>query len=178
MKKLNNYITEKLKIGKVAKQEYSCQPKTKDELKAILKERLAHDKDADLNDIDVSKITDMHVLFYDLDPYNIDISQWDVSNVEDMSGMFFECDNLDCDLNEWNVSKVTNMRSTFEGCKKFNSDLGNWDVSKVNIMSRMFYECENFQGIGLENWNAHNKYARWMFYRCKSMKQMPSWYKN
>ena len=178
MKTITNYIMEKLKIGKTTKPNYVCQPKTKAELKEILRERLAKDKNANLNDIDVSEMTDMFKLFANLDPHNIDISQWDVSKVEDMEDMFFGCENLDCDLSDWDISKVINMRSMFEGCKKFNCDLSNWDVSNANIMSRMFFNCTNFEGNGLENWNVRNQLMRWIFYGCKSMKNMPSWYKN
>ena len=129
MKRIDNYIIEKLKIGKTFKIKYTCQPENKDELRAILEERLAEDKDADLNDIDVSKITDMGFdkdntgLFEDLDPHDIDVSQWNVSNVEDMGGIFWGCENFNCDLSNWNVSDVINMRHMFNGCKKFNSDL-------------------------------------------------------
>ena len=57
MKNLNSYIHEKLVITHY--KPYSCAPETKEELKEILKERLKQDPNADLNDIDVSNITDM-----------------------------------------------------------------------------------------------------------------------
>ena len=85
MKNLNTYINEKLTI---VHKSYNCSPDTTEELKEILRERLDQYPDADLNDIDVSNITDMSNLFYGLDPHNIDISRWDVSNVTDMSWMF------------------------------------------------------------------------------------------
>ena len=56
MKNLNTYIQEKLTI---VHKSYTCTPQSKNELKDILKERLRNDPDADLNDIDVSNITDM-----------------------------------------------------------------------------------------------------------------------
>ena len=110
-------IIEGLKIGSKTKiNKYSCRPKDKDELRKIIKERLKQDKNTNLNDIDVSNIKDMQLLFNELDPHNIDISEWDVSNVEDMSGMFFDCRNLDCDLSKWEVSKVKDMNYMFTGC--------------------------------------------------------------
>ena len=148
---LDEYITEKLKIGKM---HYICQPEDRDELKSILKERLAKDKNANLNDIDVSKITDMSWLFYNLNPHNIDVSQWNVSNVETMNGMFFDCRNLNCDLSDWDVSSVKNMKAMFYDCKHFNCDLSDWHVSKVEDMLNMFYNCRSL------------------------IKNIPSWYKD
>ena len=102
MKTLKIYIQEAFKLGddnfKSKKERYTCQPQTKDELQEILHERLKEDKNVNLNDIDVSKITDMSELFGRLDPYNIDISDWDVSNVKNMEKMFYCCENFDCDF--------------------------------------------------------------------------------
>ena len=44
------------------------------------------------------------------------------------------------------------MYSMFWNCENFNSDLSKWDVSNVKDMSDMFYKC-------------------------KSLKNKPSWYK-
>ena len=140
MKNLNNYIFEKLNVNNI-KRQYSCCPKTRDELKKILKERLKENKNADLNDIDVSEITDMSYLFFNLDPHNIDISGWDVSNVTTMRAMFWGCQNFNCDLSKWDISNVTNMINMFYDCKEFNSDLSKWDVSNVKDMRNMFDGC-------------------------------------
>jgi len=143
MKSINNFIQEKLnKINsKNSGIAYSCQPSNYDKLRNILKERLEDDKNANLNDIDVSKITDMTDLFMDLDPYNIDISKWDVSNVENMNSMFFKCANFNCDLSKWDVSNVTDMSYMFVYCRNFNSDISEWDVSNIEDMYSMFYGC-------------------------------------
>ena len=118
MKSINNYINEKLVISKkLKKYQYTCQPKDKGELKEIIKDRLEADKDANLNDIDVSQITDMSDLFVGLDPHNIDISEWDVYNVIDMLYMFDGCENFNCDLSKWDVSNVIAMSGMFYGCK-------------------------------------------------------------
>ena len=118
---INNYIQEKLVINKDSKikQKYSCKPRNLDELKLILQERLKEDKNANLNDIDVSNIDSMFALFDHLDPHNIDISEWDVSNVENMSLAFIECEHFDCDLSKWDVSNVTNMLNMFDTCTNF-----------------------------------------------------------
>ena len=160
MKTLNRYILEKFQITKDSTL-YTCHPKDKFELRKILEERLAKDKNADLNDIDVSNIRDMHYispkyhgLFRDLDPHNIKIDKWDVSNVKDMHSMFYFCIN-------------------------FNGDLGGWDVSNVEDMRGMFAYCRKFEGKGLDKWNPINVVESvCMFNGCNSLKNKPNWYKN
>ena len=92
MKNFNLYITEKLKIDKNTKTTfYKYCPENKTQLTELLHQlyRERGDK-ADLNDIDVSKITDMSSLFESSEYIfmNFDISGWDVSNVKDMRYMF------------------------------------------------------------------------------------------
>ena len=147
---------------------YNYFPKDKYELRKILEELIGErGKDADLNDIDVSQITDMECgdgmidllsddddddedfsLFGGLDPHNIDISGWSVSKVENMTNMFRDCENFNCDLGSWDVSKVRSMESMFQGCHEFNSDLSSWDVSNVEDMSGMFQGCDNLKSVG------------------------------
>ena len=153
MKNLITYINEGFKIGKTkAKSYYTFQPKDRDELKKIIKERLKEDKNADLNDIDVSNINNMSNLFFMLDPHNINVSGWDMSNVEDTNGMFYNCSSFNCDLSNWDVSKVIDMGYMFYECEKFDSDLSNWNTSNV----------------------VHMKGA---LRHCISLKNKPSWYK-
>jgi surface protein len=143
MKKLNQYIIEKFKINsKTVSKQYTCQPKDKDELISILEKRLSKDKNADLNDIDVSEITDMSRLFSEignqLDPHNIKIDQWNVSNVKDMAEMFYSCNNFNCDISNWDVSNVEMMNITFYDCENFDCDLSSWDVEKVKRWNNVF----------------------------------------
>ena len=88
MKSLTYYIQEKLIIKKNKAVNYKYFPKTQPELKNIIEQRIEHEgNNVDLNDIDVSNITNMSYLFANTD-FNGNISDWDVSNVKDMSGMF------------------------------------------------------------------------------------------
>ena len=116
MKSLKSYIQEKLIIKKNKSNSYKYFPKTKKELKDIILQRIeAEGNEVDLNDIDVSKITDMSNLFEETD-FNGDISGWDVSNVTNMSYMFCVCEAFNQDISNWDVSNVNNMSYIFNGC--------------------------------------------------------------
>jgi surface protein len=93
---------------------------------------------ANFNHIDVSQVTNMRTLFYEL-KFNGDISKWDVSNVTNMSYMFFRS-NFDGHISMWDVSNVKDMTAMFAN-SKFNGDISNWDVSNVTNMSYMFYDA-------------------------------------
>ena len=138
MKNLKEII-EGLKVGSKSKIDtYSYHPKYREELLKILEERLKEDKNANLNDIDVSEIDDMSNLFSDLDPHNIDISEWNVSNVKWMNAMFMGCNNFNCNISNWDTSNVEYMNFTFYGCYEFNCNLSKWDVSKVKRWNGIF----------------------------------------
>ena len=63
MKQINKYIYERLHINKDIKS-YNYHPKTRDELIELINELIEErGNDANLNDIDTSKITDMNSLF-------------------------------------------------------------------------------------------------------------------
>merc|ERR1712100_879351 len=84
---------------------------------------------------DVSKVTDMRVMFWE-STFKGDLSKWDVSNVANMHGMFSES-SFNGDLSKWDVSRVTYMNSMFY-YSKFTGDLSKWDVSQVAYMGLMF----------------------------------------
>ena len=115
MKSLKSYIQEKLIIKK-SNNNYKYFPKTKKELKDIIIKRIkAEGNEVDLNDIDVSKITDMSSLFEGTD-FNGNISTWDVSNVTDMSYMFCNCKAFNQDISKWNAQKVKDSHYMFYRC--------------------------------------------------------------
>ena len=138
MKQINKYICERLHINKdTGNRHYNYHPKTIDELKKLV-DKLIKERgnDADLNDIDTSKITDMTELFYQ-SKFNGDISNWDVSNVETMQCMFYKS-KFNGDISKWDVSNVENMNNMFS-LSKFNGDISNWDVSNVKKMVSIFF---------------------------------------
>ena len=166
MKPLVQFIQEKLIIKKNKNTSYKYFPETKKELQDIIKQRIKQEGiEVNLNDIDVSHITDMSNLFEFLE-FNGDISQWDVSNVTNMEYMFFQCNSFNQDISEWDVSNVTNMSGMFCSCEKFNQNISSWDVSNVKNMSKMFYMCKKFNK-DISNWNVSNvKHKNDIFYKC------------
>ena len=85
----------------------------KKELKELIIQRIREQGlNCNLNDIDVSKVTDMSELFMS-SKFNGDLSKWDVSSVRDMSYMF---------TNSW-----------------FDGDISEWDMSNVKYTTYMFY---------------------------------------
>ena len=79
MKSINTYINEALRIKSGTKitsgPQYKYHPKTKKELKDLLKQLIdERGNEGDFNDIDTSEITDMSHLFYE-SKFNGDISE-------------------------------------------------------------------------------------------------------
>ena len=102
--------------------QYTLFPKDKEELKKMIEEEInAQGNEADLNHIDVSKITDFSGLFL-RSRFCGDISSWDVSNATTMKEIFQHSE-FNGDISDWDVSNVTDMESMFLGCKSFNQDL-------------------------------------------------------
>ena len=180
MKQINTYINEKLRLS--AKNTYTCQPTSKDELRRIIIYRIKNEgNECDLNDIDTSKITSMSALF-DVNlnkifkDFNGDISQWDVSNVTNMSLMFQGCKKFDCDISRWNTSNVKTMEAMFDECEKFNQDLSQWDVSNVENMNYMFDFCKEFKQ-NLDAWDVDTKKLKYrMKYAFRWCPTQPKWY--
>ena len=133
MKTLQNCITEKILINKNSKIAYNYHPKTKDELKNIIKQKIESEgNECDLNDIDTSNITDMSNLFA-YSHFNGDISNWNVSNVKNMKYMF-EFSIFNNDISNWNVSNVTFKLDMFQNYpieKNINQSFKNENIAKL-----------------------------------------------
>ncbi|WP_010522826.1 BspA family leucine-rich repeat surface protein [Aquimarina agarivorans] len=108
--------------------------------------------EANINNWDVSNVTNMSGMFLNAFKFNSPLDKWDVSNVTLMSAMFNNAEAFNQPINNWNVSNVTDMTSMFQKAENFNTSINDWNVSKVTSMANMFREAENFnQPLG--KWN-------------------------
>ncbi len=120
---------------------------------------------------DLSKVTDMSMMFYRCFFFNQPLGNWDVSKVTKMWGMFEHCSSFNQPLNDWKVNKVTDMGGMFNGCSAFNQPLNNWNVSNVTNMGEMFKGCSSFNQP-LNNWNVSKvTEIKGMFEGCSSFNQ-------
>jgi len=106
-----------------------------------------------LNNWDVSTITNMSGLFFFSEFNALDVSQWNVINVVNMAAMF-SSSTFNGDLSDWKVGNVENMGSMFS-YSPFNGDIGSWNVSNVTSMSAMFFNATDFDQ-NISNWQVNN----------------------
>ena len=188
MRKLEEFVNEKLKVSKI---ETKYKPKNKEELvDLIIKEIETNGPNCSLNHIDVSNITDMSYLFRGGDPnkyqmghsilseFDGDISDWDVSNVTDMKLLFNGCkySGKNGAISEWDISNVINMRAMFAQ-SNYNGDISMWNVSNVTNMAFLFYRSR-FDGKkgDISNWDVSNVINMDnMFYNSKFNGDISTW---
>lgn len=137
-------------------------------------------EEIDLDDVDVSHLSDLSDLFNGTQYAtcsNIKIikcNTWDTSKCTNMSFMFNDCENLRIieGIEHWDVGNVTTMEMMFRRCTHLNRlYIDKWDVSNVNDMEKMFYGCKNIRVIkGINDWDVKNlKHAKLMFGRCERL---------
>ena len=158
---------------------YKYKPNSKDELQEIIIKRIKKDgPNCNLNDIDVSNITDMSELFNAYNNeifknFNCDISRWDVSNVKNMDWMFQGCRQFNGDLSKWNVSNLKSANCMFSDCIRFSCDISKWNMSNVMYAGGMFFNCCSFK-CDLSDWTFINIIdMHGMFFNCPTK---PLWY--
>jgi surface protein len=104
---------------------YTYTPQSWSELKTELQKRRikygigTESNPVNLNDIDVSNVTDMSMLFTGRTQFAyIDISEWNMSNVTVTHRMFAGCKLLMSigDISNWNIDNITVMKDMFKSC--------------------------------------------------------------
>ena len=91
---------------------------------------------------DLSGVTSMRYMFFDVAAFDGDLSGWDVSSVANMVATFYGT-SFNGDISGWDVSSVTTMQSMFYNAGSFNQDLSSWNTASVTDTSSMF---GNFAG--------------------------------
>ena len=129
-----------------------------------------------INNWDVSNVTEMTTMFTNAKAFNGDLSSWDVSNVTEMTTMFTNAKAFNGDINNWDVSKVTSMDSMFTNATAFTGgDLSSWDVSNVTDMVSMFAGATAFNG-DISNWTVSSvTNMNFMFFQAISFNKDLSW---
>lgn len=191
----SQFVSERMKFRPVTNAEweqvhdnivpkYKYFPKTKLELRRLIQDIMSRKgTNCDLNDIDVTEITDMSYLFADKDerciPFNDivcefhgDISKWDVSKVTNMNSMFWGARSFNCNISEWDVSNVTNMEGMFCQATKFNQNISRWETSSVVDMSYMFQNASSFNQ-DLSGWNVKNVQCYTLIFMDSPLKNSP-----
>jgi surface protein len=159
----------------------------------------AYDRYGNINDWDVSKVTDMTRLFK-ATKFNDRIDRWDVRNVTSMQetfrlatdfnqtldtwdarhvatahGMFMSATSFNQPLSSWDVSHMTQMLGMFFNARAFNQPLDTWDVSQVTDMGCMFYGATSFNQP-LDTWRVSPDTDMWSMFKsagcCPSMRKI------
>lgn len=105
---------------------------------------------SDVLEIDCNVLNNMFEGCYSITTIN-NVEQWDLSNVTQTYSMFYQASSFNDNINSWDVSNVTNMENMFNGASSFNQPLENWNVSNVTTMKGMFANASSFDQP-LANW--------------------------
>ena len=114
-----------------------------------LRHLLPPDLRENINDWDVSEVTDMSGLFRNMSSFNEGLNRWVVDQVKDMSFMFANCTAFNKPLDEWIVQSVVNMNHMFLNCTALNQDFSNWgdDFGSTFTETGIIVNIDNiFQG--------------------------------
>ncbi|MEQ8924617.1 MAG: BspA family leucine-rich repeat surface protein [Fulvivirga sp.] len=90
----------------------------------------------------LTNVTDLYAMFFDVSLFNGEIGSWDVSNINNMQSLFGNT-SFNQDISNWDVSNVTNLSQTFFNTP-FNQDIGGWDVGNVLTMLNLFLNATDF----------------------------------
>ena len=167
MKKINNFIIEKLKGSKTS----FMLEKLKINSKSKIKNYNYFPKDrSELNLILMKKKMEL-----DERDYKIDCSDIDVLGIEDLSELFKEENYTEINIEGWNLKKCKTLKSMFYDCIYLKKVIGfdSLDISNVKDLSFIFSRCTNLKDIGdLSKWDVKDKNLAYAFQSCKKLKSI------
>lgn len=189
MKKIIDYInkdftiTEKFRFSddmiSIPKFEYF--PKSSMDLQRLISEKYKINSTVlDLRDIDVSKITNMTVLFENcINTEKIDISTWDTSNVVKFTAMFAGCKNLKeiVGIEDLNVFEGIFFANMFADTKIQEIDLSRWNLKTDPHINKQFFaffkNCKQLKKCDVSTWKLQDRDCiSEMFCGCKKLKEL------
>lgn len=179
IKSLSNFLGKK--VNEPKKMEIPSDPVLlyfpgeKRDLIGLIKELIrVRGNNANLNDIDVSKIKDISYLFHKSD-FNGDISKWDVSNVESIVRTFAES-KFNGDISNWIFRSLIDMAFAFYK-SAFNGDISKWYVINVEDIDNAF-AYSKFSG-DTSKWKfSRLEHKHDTFIGSPLEKNPPAWYKD
>ena len=150
MKSLTQHIFEKFRAtdDMVSGTPKKFFPKTHLDIVRIIYMHDMKNGELDLNDVDISELTDLRDIFRDngVDYVKkIDISEWDFSNVTNMSKMFMGLTKLKEIIFPYNLdlSNVTGLNSVFKKCKMLKKiNIDDWKINSQADTTDMFWGCQ------------------------------------
>lgn len=188
MKNLSQFIHEKLYIRK--NKRFTYKPKSLEELKKLIKDRVNNNEDniLDLTDVDVSGLdslenmtsyTYLNVVNNKTSIDTIDVSGWDVSNIKNFKKVF--CSRLGnrittiIGLDDWDVSNGESFREFFSGCWNL-ADFDGIEKFKFgkncNDISYFFAYCQSITDIDLSEWDVSNiQWLGGLFFGCGALEK-------
>ena len=167
----------------ISRMNIKCKSITRDELDKLIKEAQESGDWSKVEKANVSEITDMSNLFYNLNGIkDLDLSSWDTSNTTNMSMMFSKSD-FNAPLN-FDTSKVEDMSFMFSR-SNFNHPL-NFDTCNVVTMSMMFSNSVynhplyfNTSNVGnMASMFANSKYNQPLNFDTSNVEDMNGMFKN
>ena len=130
--------------------------------------------DADMNDIDVSEVTNMDHLFSHMNArennkkiasFCGDISGWQTGNVKIFNCFLQSNASFNGDISGWDVHSCEDFSNMFED-SNFNGDISKWNVESGKDFSWMFKGNKKFN-CDISGWNMKNATCViCMFYEC------------
>lgn len=101
--------------------------------------------EVNVQDWDVSKVTNMKGMFYNTGNFEADFSTWDVSGVTDFDEMFYDSEIKTVDMSNWKHPNSSRMKNMFANSTVETVVFG--DTSGVYTMDSIFTGCKALKSV-------------------------------